>query len=246
MKKRFCKVEDAVDAVSRGKVIIVADSEERENEGDFLAAAEAATAQTIHFMITEGRGQLCVPVLPDVASRLELAPMVDTGEDDSLPRFTIPVDHRTCRTGISPSERAFTIRAMLDLASGPADFVRPGHIFPLVARPGGVLQRSGHTESAVDLARLANLTPAGVLCEICSRDGQNMAGREELFEIAARFDLPIITIDDLIEFRRDASCQGYGLLDSVSDITAELRAQRCVQVAPPTRPSTSLQQELAD
>jgi 3,4-dihydroxy 2-butanone 4-phosphate synthase/GTP cyclohydrolase II len=198
---RYSSIEAAIEAIAEGRVLIAVDSQERENEGDFLAAAELTTPAMIHFMVSQGRGQLCMPVSPRVAQRLDLTPMVACA-DLETPRFAIPVDHRECKTGISPLERASTIRAMLDPFSTPRDFVRPGHIFPLIAQEEGVLRRPGHTEAAVDLARLAGLAPAGVLCEICSRDGLHMACGQELWEIAHEFRLPVITIDDLIQFRR--------------------------------------------
>jgi 3,4-dihydroxy 2-butanone 4-phosphate synthase / GTP cyclohydrolase II len=179
----------------------VLDAEDRENEGDFVMAAEKVTAETIHLMTSEGRGQLCMPILPDTARRLRLRPMV-ARRAAGMPCFTIPVDHALCRTGISPQERAFTVRGICDSTSKPRDFVRPGHIFPLVAREGGVLERPGHTEATVDLMRMAGLSACGVLCEICSRDGQHMATGPELFELGERFDLRIITIDQVIELRR--------------------------------------------
>ncbi len=205
MKHRFSSIEQAVQAISKGRIVIVVDSEDREDEGDFLAAAEFVTPQTIHFMISHGRGQLCMPVMPAVAEQLQLTPMVQSNGDLTQPKFAVPVDHRTCRTGISPAERTITIKAIIDGDSKSDDFVRPGHIFPLIAQPEGVLKRSGHTESAVDLAMLAGLTPAGILCEICSRDGVHMANHAELFEIADMFQLAIVTIDSLIEFRRKQS-----------------------------------------
>ena len=198
----FATIEKAVHAIAAGRVVIVVDSEDREDEGDFVVAAEAITPEIIHFLISQGRGQLCMPVLPDLAERLRLEPMVKERPDESAPCFAIPVDHVTCKTGISPWERAYTIRAMLDPTSRADDFLRPGHIFPLIARPEGVLRRTGHTEAAVDLARLAGLTPAGVLCEICSRDGLHMADRQELFALAKEFRLPIVAIDELVEHRR--------------------------------------------
>ncbi len=152
-------------------------------------------------MISEGRGQLCMPLRPEIARRLQLRPMVPN-KSLAMPCFAVPVDHRFCRTGISPKERAFTIQMMLDATTRPDDFVRPGHIFPLIAREGGVLQRPGHTEATVDLVRMAGLTGAGVLCEICSRDGRNMATGDELMQIAENFQLPIITIDDVIRHRQ--------------------------------------------
>ena len=198
---RYSSIEAAVQAIAEGRVVIAVDSEDRENEGDFLAAAEMTTPAMIHFMVSQGRGQLCMPVAPSIAQRLELTPMVAC-TDLETPRFAVPLDHRQCKTGISPLERARTIQAMIDPFSGPRDFVRPGHIFPLIAREEGVLRRPGHTEAAVDLARLAGLAPAGVLCEICSRDGLQMASGQELWEIAREFQLLVITVDDLIDFRR--------------------------------------------
>lgn len=205
MSHSFSRIEDALEAIAQGHLVIVVDSEDRENEGDFVAAAEKVTPQMIHLMITYGRGLVCMPVLPEVARRLHLEPMVAATGDLSVPRFTIPIDHRRCHTGISPLERAYTIQSVIDPESRPADFLRPGHLFPLIARPEGVLARTGHTEATVDLADLAGLTPAGVLCEVCSRDGLNMATRDELLELAAALRIPIITIDALVEYRRDAT-----------------------------------------
>jgi 3,4-dihydroxy 2-butanone 4-phosphate synthase / GTP cyclohydrolase II len=199
---QFSRIEDAVSALANGAIIIVVDAEERENEGDFVMAAEKVTAESIHFMASEGRGQLCTPVLPETGNRLRLRQMV-ARRKASMPCFTIPVDHALCRTGISPQERAFTVRSIADPTTKPRDFVRPGHVFPLIAREGGVLERPGHTEATVDLMRLAGLATCGLLCEICSRDGKHMATGSELFEVADRFDLPIITIDQVIEFRRN-------------------------------------------
>lgn len=203
----FSGIEEAVEAIAAGRIAIVVDAEDREDEGDFIAAAEHITPQLVHFMISEGRGQLCMPVSPETAGRLGLARMVPP-DGNGWAAFTVPVDHRRSKTGISPEERAFTIRAIVDPSSRPEDFLRPGHIFPLIARNCGVLERPGHTEAAIDLARLAGLSPAGVLCEICSRDGLHMATRHELFEIAERFELPIITIAELIRFRTRTS-DGY-------------------------------------
>ena len=166
MHDEFSKIEEAIQALKEGRIIIVVDDEDRENEGDFVAAAERVTPETVEFMITHGRGQLCMPILPEVAPRLELGPMVDRNTAPHQTPYTVPVDHRSCRTGISAEERARTVRAIIDPATRPDDLVRPGHLFPLVAKEGGVLRRAGHTEATVDLARLAGLTPAGVLCEI--------------------------------------------------------------------------------
>lgn len=203
MSQRFSTIEEAVEAIAAGRIVIVVDAEDRENEGDFIAAAQNVTAEQVNFMITHGRGQLCTPILPSVASRLKLPMMVDD-ELNNAPLqtgYTVSVDHRTAKTGITAEERATTVRALCDDSSTPSDFVRPGHMFPLVAKEGGVLRRAGHTEAAVDLARMAGLKPAGVLCEILDETGDR-AGREKLRELAEQFDLPIITIEDLIAHRR--------------------------------------------
>ena len=201
MPTRFSTIDDAVAAIGRGEVVIVVDAEDRENEGDFVCAAGAATPEIVNFMIREGRGQVCMPILPDVARRLDLPMMVAANSTPLGTAFTVPVDHRTARTGITAAERATAIAAILDPASKPGDFVRPGHLFPLVAKEGGVLRRAGHTEAAVDLARMAGLAPAGVLCEILDESG-NRADREALFALAAAHDLEIISIEQLIRHRR--------------------------------------------
>lgn len=201
MSDNFSSIEAAVEAIGRGEVIIVVDAEDRENEGDFVCIAETVTPEIVNFMITHGRGQLCMPILPDVCEQLELGPMVDENTAPLGTSFTIPIDHRDCKTGITAQERAQTIRAIIEPDAKPSDFVRPGHLFPLVAKEGGVLRRAGHTESAVDLARLANCLPAGVLCEILGDDG-NRATREELFALAKQHKLEIITIEALIRYRR--------------------------------------------
>ena len=202
MGNPFSSVQTAVEAIAEGRVVVVVDAEERENEGDFVCAAEKITPEIVHFMITYGRGQLCIPVLPEVVERLEFQPMVQNNTTPTQTPFCVPVDHRDCRTGISPAERALTIRSIVDAKSTPEDFVVPGHLAPLVAMRGGVLRRAGHTEATVDLTRLSGLQPTGVLCEICSSDGEGMAEQEELIQIAERFDLPMITIEELIRFRR--------------------------------------------
>lgn len=212
MRHGFSSFESALEAVAVGRPIILVDAAEREDEGDFFVAADRITPIAIHFMSSYGCGQLCVPIHHDIAKRLALRPIAATNPGDDMPGFTVPIDHRTCTTGISPRERAMTILSMLDPCNTATDFVQPGHVFPLVARPGGVLERTGHTEASVDLAQLAGLAPAGVICEICSSDGHQMAGREELFELAKRLELPIIEIDDVVNRRkqsagmRNASC----------------------------------------
>jgi 3,4-dihydroxy 2-butanone 4-phosphate synthase/GTP cyclohydrolase II len=201
MPPRFSTIDAAVAAIARGEVVVVVDAEDRENEGDFVCAADAATPGIVNFMISRGRGQVCLSILPDVARRLELPMMCETNSTPLGTAFTVPVDHVSARTGITAAERATTIAAILDPASRPADFVRPGHLFPLVAKEGGVLRRAGHTEAAVDLARMAGRPPAGVLCEILDAEG-NRADRDTLFALAAEHGLEIISIEELIRHRR--------------------------------------------
>jgi 3,4-dihydroxy 2-butanone 4-phosphate synthase/GTP cyclohydrolase II len=201
MPAEFSSIDAAVAAIRRGEMVIVVDAEDRENEGDFVCAAEKASSDIVNFMIRHGRGQVCMPILPDLATRLELPMMVESNSTPLGTAFTVPIDHRTARTGITASERADTIAAIMDPASTPSDFVRPGHLFPLVAKEGGVLRRAGHTEAAVDLARMADLAPAGVLCEILDDVG-NRADRESLFALAREHGLEIISIEQLIRHRR--------------------------------------------
>ena len=201
MPKQFSSVEAAIEAFRQGKIVIVVDAEDRENEGDFVCAASAATTETVNFMLRHGRGQVCMSILPDVAKRLALPMMVETNSAPLGTAFTVPVDHRSARTGITAGERATAIAAILDPSSTPADFVRPGHLFPLVAKEGGVLRRAGHTEATVDLARLAGLQPAGALCEILDETG-NRAGHEDLVAIAEQHGLEMISIEELIRYRR--------------------------------------------
>ncbi len=201
MPHRFSSIDEAVAAISRGEVIIVVDDEDRENEGDFICAAEKITPEIVNFMITHGRGQVCMPVLPDICERLRLDPIVDVNTSPTGTPYTIPVDHRSVRTGIEAQERARTIQAIVDPSSKPSDFVRPGHLYPLRAKEGGVLRRAGHTEATVDLVRLTGMTPAGVLCEILDEKG-NRADRDQLFAIAEKFGLQITSIEELIRYRR--------------------------------------------
>lgn len=200
MARDFSTVPAAVDAIARGEVIIVVDAEDRENEGDFICAAEKATPENVNFIMS-GRGQVCMPILPDVARRLDLGPVVDINTAPLGTAFLTPIDHWTVRTGITAAERARTIRSVVEATSSTKDFVRPGHVYPLLAKEGGVLRRAGHTEAAVDLARLAGLAPAGVLCEILNENGDR-ATRDELGEIAERHNLQMISIEQLIAHRR--------------------------------------------
>jgi 3,4-dihydroxy 2-butanone 4-phosphate synthase/GTP cyclohydrolase II len=202
MPESLLRVERAIRAIAEGRVVIVVDAEDREDEGDFICAAEKVTPEMIRFMTREGAGLLCMPILPELAREKQFEWMVERNTTPTETPFAIPVDHTSCRTGISPEERHRTVRAILDPRSRPEDFVRPGHLFVLFAKEGGVLRRAGHTEATIDLARLAGLEPAGLLCEICSREGNGMADRDELEQIAADHDLPIVTIQDIIRYRQ--------------------------------------------
>lgn len=200
MSSQFNTVPEAVDAIARGEVVIVVDAEDRENEGDFICAAEKVTPETINFMLG-GRGQLCVSIFPDACQRLDLAPIVMQNDAPLKTAFLTPVDIRSARTGITAAERSETIRRLAMPDSQADDFVRPGHVYPLLAKEGGVLRRAGHTEAAADLAKMAGLQPAGALCEILASDGDR-ATRDELLEVASRNQLKIISIEQLIAHRR--------------------------------------------
>lgn len=195
-------IEEAIEDIKRGKVIIVVDDEDRENEGDFLTAASNATPEVINFMATHGRGLICAPLTEERCYELKLDLMVGTNTAAFETNFTVSVDlnGHGCTTGISASDRSKTILALIDPETKPEELGRPGHIFPLIAKAGGVLRRAGHTEAAVDLARMAGFEPAGVLVEILKADGE-MARLPDLFKIAGQFDLKIISIKDLIEYR---------------------------------------------
>ena len=201
MPYQFSTIEAAVEAIASGRIIIVVDAQDRENEGDFVCAAEKVTPEIVNFMITHGRGRLCMPILPELAKRLELPLMVENNTTPLQTAFTVPVDHKSCRTGVTAQERTTTILEILNPNSKPSDFMRPGHLDPLVAKEGGVMRRAGHTEATVDLARMAGLKPAGVLIEILGETGDR-ATRDELFDIAAKFHLEIISIEALIRYRR--------------------------------------------
>lgn len=196
----FDPIEEAIYELMQGNVVIVCDDEDRENEGDFIALAEKAAPEVINFMATHGRGLICVPIETDLAQKLDLMPMVSRNTDPHGTAFTVSIDHKFSTTGISAYERSATVLSMLDSESKSADFKRPGHIFPLVAKKGGVLRRAGHTEAAVDLAKLCGAKPAGVICEIMNEDG-TMARVPELRKIADQFELKMITIKDLIQYR---------------------------------------------
>ena len=197
----FYTVEEAVEALAKGQAIIVVDDEDRENEGDFVALAEFATPQVINLMATEGKGLICVPVAETIAQQIGIGLMTDQNTDPYSTAFTISIDHKDTTTGISAFERSHTILQMLKNDSTAGDFKRPGHVFPLIAKKGGVLKRAGHTEAAVDLALLAGSAPAGVICEIMNEDG-TMARLDDLVIIAERLNIGILTIADLISYKR--------------------------------------------
>jgi 3,4-dihydroxy 2-butanone 4-phosphate synthase/GTP cyclohydrolase II len=195
-------IEEAIEDIKAGKVIIVVDDEDRENEGDFIAAASMVTPEMINFMATHGRGLICAPLIEDRCEQLGLELMVQTNNAAYETPFTVSVDliGHGCTTGISASDRSKTVQALINPATRPEELGKPGHIFPLKAKRGGVLRRAGHTEASIDLARLAGLDPAGVIVEICNEDG-SMARMPDLIQIAERFDLKLVTIKDLIAYR---------------------------------------------
>ncbi len=195
-------IESAIEDIKKGKLVIVVDDEDRENEGDFITAAANATPEVINFMSRHGRGLICTPINEELCRKFNLEPMVTDNTSLHATPFTVSIDllGHGCTTGISASDRSKTVQALTDPATKPEDFGRPGHIFPLRARKGGVLRRAGHTEATIDLARLAGFGEAGVLVEIMNEDG-TMARLTELREIAKKFDLKLISIKDLIEYR---------------------------------------------
>ncbi|MFD1738809.1 bifunctional 3,4-dihydroxy-2-butanone-4-phosphate synthase/GTP cyclohydrolase II [Bacillus salitolerans] len=197
----FDRIEEAIYELMQGKVVIVCDDEDRENEGDFVSLADRTTPEVINFMIKHGRGLVCAPISQETAKRLDLVPMVNHNTDSHGTAFTVSVDYKTTTTGISAFERSETIQRLIDPDAKAGDFKRPGHIFPLIAKDGGVLRRAGHTEAAVDLAKLCGSAPAGVICEIINEDG-TMARVPDLRKIADEHDLKMITIKDLISYRR--------------------------------------------
>ncbi len=198
---KFNTIEEAIEDIRQGKIIVAVDDEDRENEGDLIMAAEMVTPEAINFMAVHGRGLICLPITGERLDQLELPAMVNNNTDPHATAFTVSIDAADCTTGISAHERAMTVKAVLDPNTKPADLRRPGHIFPLRAKEGGVLRRTGHTEATVDLARLAGLNPAGICCEIMKEDG-TMARVPELMEFVKIHNLKIITIADLIQYRR--------------------------------------------
>ena len=197
-------IESAIKDIRDGKIVIVVDDKNRENEGDFLAAAELITPEIINFMATHGRGLICAPITENISKRLDLNLMVGTNTDPQDTAFTVSIDLKGngVTTGISVSDRATTIKALIDKKTKPNQFSKPGHVFPLVAKNGGVLRRTGHTEAAIDLPRLAGLKPAGVIVEIMNENG-TMARVPDLIKVAKKFDLKIISIEDLVAYRME-------------------------------------------
>jgi 3,4-dihydroxy 2-butanone 4-phosphate synthase/GTP cyclohydrolase II len=196
------KIEEAISSIKKGEIIIVVDDENRENEGDFIAAAEAISPEMINFMATHGRGLICCPLTEKRCKKLNLDLMVSTASDPMETAFTVSVDLRGkgVSTGISAIDRAKTIKALVEKKTKVTDFTKPGHVFPLIAKDGGVLRRTGHTEAAIDFARLAGFEPAGVIAEIMNENG-SMARLPELFEVAKKFNLKIVSIEDLVAYR---------------------------------------------
>jgi 3,4-dihydroxy 2-butanone 4-phosphate synthase/GTP cyclohydrolase II len=219
-KIKLNSIEDAINDIRQGKVIIVVDDENRENEGDFIAAAEKVTPEMINFMAAQGRGLICVPLTEDRCEELDLTMMVKNNTVLHHTQFTVSVDliGHGCTTGISVQDRAKTIKALVNVDTKPFDLGRPGHIFPLRARNGGVLRRTGHTEAAVDLARLAGFTPSGILVEILNEDG-TMARLSQLVNVAQKFNLKIISIEDLVAYRMEHD----SLIEKKEDFQIETR-----------------------
>lgn len=220
MKIELNTIEEAIEDIRQGKIIIVVDDEDRENEGDFLMAAEACTPEAINFMATHGRGLICAPLSESRCRDLDLKPMVYNNTDVMETAFTVSVDLKGhgCTTGISAADRAKTVQALVDPQTKPYDLARPGHIFPLIARQGGVLRRTGHTEAAIDFARLAGFKPAGVICEIMNEDG-TMSRLPQLVEVAKKFDLKLVSIEALVAYRM----QHDSLIEKKEDFMIQTR-----------------------
>lgn len=200
-KFRFNKIEEALEDLRQGKIILVTDDEDRENEGDFICAAEFATTQNVNFMATHGKGLICMPMSQELITKLEIPQMVSQNTDNHQTAFTISIDHVDTTTGISAAERSITAMKCVDENAKPQDFRRPGHMFPLLAKKNGVLERNGHTEATVDLMRLAGLKECGLCCEIMKEDG-TMMRMPELIQLSKKFDLKFITIQELQTYRK--------------------------------------------
>lgn len=194
-------VRNVLDTLKKGKIVLVMDDKERENEGDLICSAEAATTENVNFMASYAKGLICMPMSAEIAEKLMLAPMVEHNTDNHETAFTVSIDHKNTTTGISAEERGFTARMCVDENAEPLDFRRPGHMFPLIAKAGGVLERNGHTEATVDLMKLAGLKECGLCCEIMSEDGKMMR-TDELISFAGKYNIPYITVKDLQEYRK--------------------------------------------
>ena len=197
----FNTIEEALEDLRRGKIILVTDDEDRENEGDFICAAQFATTENINFMATHGKGLICMPMSEEYVEKLKLPQMVENNTDNHETAFTVSIDHLTTTTGISAVERSITALACVKKDAKPEDFRRPGHMFPLKAKKNGVLERNGHTEATVDLCRLAGLKECGLCCEIMREDGIMMR-TEELSKLAQQYQMKFITIKDLQDYRK--------------------------------------------
>lgn len=197
----FSKIEEAIEDIKNGKMIVVVDDEDRENEGDLIIAGEKVTGEAVNFMAKYGKGLICTPVSDDIAQKLNFHAMVEKNTDNHETAFTVTVDHKNTTTGISAFERAETIKEIVNEKSQTSDFRRPGHVFPLISKKGGVLKRTGHTEASIDLCKLAGLKEVAVICEIMKDDGE-MARVPELIEFVKEHDLKMVTIADLIKYRR--------------------------------------------
>tara|TARA_B100000989_G_scaffold261421_1_gene212455 strand:+ start:983 stop:2119 length:1137 start_codon:yes stop_codon:yes gene_type:complete len=219
-KFKLNSIESAIKDIRDGKIVIVVDDKNRENEGDFLSSAELVTPEIINFMATHGRGLICAPITENISKRLGLNLMVGTNTDPQDTAFTVSIDLKGngVTTGISASDRAATIRALIDKKTKADQFSKPGHVFPLVAKSGGVLRRTGHTEAAIDLPRLAGLKPAGVIVEIMNEDG-SMARVPDLIKVAKKFSLKIISIEDLVAYRMEHD----SLIEKVEDFEINTR-----------------------
>ena len=201
MKMNYKAVRNVLDTLKKGKIVLVMDDKERENEGDLICSAEAATTENVNFMASYAKGLICMPMSAEIAEKLMLAPMVEHNTDNHETAFTVSIDHKNTTTGISAEERGFTARMCVDENAEPLDFRRPGHMFPLIAKAGGVLERNGHTEATVDLMKLAGLKECGLCCEIMSEDGKMMR-TDELISFAGKYNIPYITVKDLQEYRK--------------------------------------------
>ena len=216
----FDSIEDAIADIKEGNIIIVVDDENRENEGDFVAAAECATPELINFMAQHGRGLICTPLAESYCNKLDLYPMVQNNTDPMGTAFTVSVDlnGNGVTSGISAADRAKTVQALVNNNSKPTDFIRPGHVFPLTAKEGGVLRRTGHTEAAIDFARLAGFKPAGVIVEIMNEDG-TMARLPQLRQVADKYNLKLVSIEDLVAYRMKHD----SLIEMVEDFPVDTR-----------------------